>query len=627
MIENNIPTVVYKVIQTGVKYPFAWTMLKSSLVKVVLEGVALLENVDYTLSALTDQGGEISLIIPANIGDDLTITRDTPINQQLTYDAGSVFNVRSLESQLDKTVMNIQEVDAQVRPILIGLSNRMITVEQDLKTLLLDHTKVDASIVKLTDRMVVVEAAVVNLVKDDVAMKKSFDAYVTSNDHRVATIEHDVSIIFMEAQDTKLILTGVDSRLHTVEGWRAGVVDPKMTTHDNDIKVLLPEQSKQRTDIGGLDVRLTAIEAGNAPPSNLQPIYDKLTVHDTKIGTLESTALHHGATIASNTSASNANSVAIANADLQQMRTDIDANAAEATSNKSSIGVNTTKTTDNHDSIEAIELKMVSMVNNTENNRLTLRAHTNYIGTNQADINKLKKLAHTTDGGFVSMDYLQHNGGGAKTDLSTKHLDSFLTDPVTNEGLWYQASSAQATTANGYPSDGAGGLLRVSYMGGHCMMTWQGTDTRTSNRVGSISGGTWLPWTDSQSSKLRTCVGKPDLILPIGMSDITGTTTAPINIGFPDSTYPQPDNLYSTVSLTLATGYFDVIIVTAQMDYGVNNCVTYVVDRTAPATHQVSRISQFTGLRLEELLVAGQLVQTKTGETRALPRLVHGIIY
>lgn len=69
----------------------------------------LVEGVDYTIDAVGIPTGEVTLTVPAGVGNILLISRVLPIVQQ--YDPTSNFNPTSLMTALDKIVMMIQQIN------------------------------------------------------------------------------------------------------------------------------------------------------------------------------------------------------------------------------------------------------------------------------------------------------------------------------------------------------------------------------------------------------------------------------------------------------------------------------------------------------------------------------------
>jgi hypothetical protein len=98
----------------------------------------LVLNVDYTVSGAGDpDGGFITLTTPALVNDIVTIVRDVPMQRLIDYTTGGPFTAASINDDLDRVIMMIQQVMAALttRGLLYNVNDELTSGQTTLPQL------------------------------------------------------------------------------------------------------------------------------------------------------------------------------------------------------------------------------------------------------------------------------------------------------------------------------------------------------------------------------------------------------------------------------------------------------------------------------------------------------------
>jgi hypothetical protein len=88
------------------EFVFTFPVHEASWLKVFQNGDLLVLDTDYTVEGLgEDDGGTITLVAPAEAGDEIVITLDIPITQETVYTFNSKFPEKAHEAALDKLTL------------------------------------------------------------------------------------------------------------------------------------------------------------------------------------------------------------------------------------------------------------------------------------------------------------------------------------------------------------------------------------------------------------------------------------------------------------------------------------------------------------------------------------------
>lgn len=118
-IADNAPRVAYVATsgQTAFTYPFE-IIAQTDLV-VLQEGVTLALTTHYTVSGVGDEsGGTVTLVTGATTGDEIVIYRDMAISRTTDYGPGAKLNPNTLDADLDRVMLGLQQVERDVERTL-----------------------------------------------------------------------------------------------------------------------------------------------------------------------------------------------------------------------------------------------------------------------------------------------------------------------------------------------------------------------------------------------------------------------------------------------------------------------------------------------------------------------------
>ena len=110
-IPVQVPSVSYIGNGITLTFPFAFRLLSTSDLRVTLDDVLQVENVDYTIENLTDLGGDVVFVNPPAVASEILLSRLTPQDQATTYEPFDPFPAKTHEAALDKLTMLIQELE------------------------------------------------------------------------------------------------------------------------------------------------------------------------------------------------------------------------------------------------------------------------------------------------------------------------------------------------------------------------------------------------------------------------------------------------------------------------------------------------------------------------------------
>lgn len=99
--------------QTAFAVPFEFQ--SNSQIKAYKNGTLLVLSTDYTLmGAGVEAGGTLTLVVAAALDDDILIIRDIAVERQGDFPVSGVFDVASLNSQLDALTMMIRDLETRM---------------------------------------------------------------------------------------------------------------------------------------------------------------------------------------------------------------------------------------------------------------------------------------------------------------------------------------------------------------------------------------------------------------------------------------------------------------------------------------------------------------------------------
>jgi len=121
-----IPYITYDADGVKTVYTFAFPIVESLDLLVLVGGVLQVEYSTYTVENVTDNGGDVAFILPPT--EQVSIVRKTTISQQLNYTADP-FEAETHEFALDKITYILQElidggfqgVDSDGNPVILTL--------------------------------------------------------------------------------------------------------------------------------------------------------------------------------------------------------------------------------------------------------------------------------------------------------------------------------------------------------------------------------------------------------------------------------------------------------------------------------------------------------------------------
>ena len=110
-VNRETPIVRYTGNGSATEYTFQWSCDEANENYVEVNGVQLIEGVEYELEDFDrEHGGTMRFLEPPAAGDDILIYRRTPITQQVDYVEFDAFPAEVHEGQMDKDTRILQEI-------------------------------------------------------------------------------------------------------------------------------------------------------------------------------------------------------------------------------------------------------------------------------------------------------------------------------------------------------------------------------------------------------------------------------------------------------------------------------------------------------------------------------------
>ena len=570
MIVAQQPIIQHTILDVSIlTYPFMWDMVTTSSVLVWLDKQPLHEGVHFSLGQITDHGGDVTLHTTPVLGSIITIARITPISQQTSYNRGSSFNVHSLSTQLDKTVMNIQEVDS-------SQGQAVIFVKAELATMDIRITDNTANIASNTTRLATAEQ---NITTNTTGISL-LDSRVTANETDIITnknvssdrdvalgIRIDACEVVDTMQTTQITALEFDSAGLIV--WKDSVVTPELSDHE--IRILNNKAEVDRIDpiVASNEIRITAIESGSVPPGGIQPIMDAIAVVDQKTIVNTQNITHNTNEMTTYKPVILANQSAIATADLPAMKSAVTANTADVAANNTKIIALqnkdislTTSVNDLNIELAATNIYLSNVTNNSTSN-------TGRITVNEAAILALEQATPVIPPDQQVLGQLPNN----KRLIENQHCDTLP------EGYWIQDDGTKAVLGRGYPAVA---------LGGTCLLLVEKAGVGNVQTMTTYFGGRFLRFSTTSTMYGEWAhIGGATNPMPAGIISGTGTATDPWQ--YPEST--QFDLKFTKVGGYYAHNYKDTGYI--GMDYSfcmVFNDLSGMTYKPAGAVVQVSNI-------------------------------------
>jgi hypothetical protein len=117
--------------QTAFSVPFEF--YANSDIKAYKNGTLLTLTTDYTLTGAGSSGARtLTLVAGASLSDDILIIRDLPVRRIGDFPVSGVFDVASLNTQLDQMTMMIRDLEARLdqRVIRVAVTDRPETMSE-----------------------------------------------------------------------------------------------------------------------------------------------------------------------------------------------------------------------------------------------------------------------------------------------------------------------------------------------------------------------------------------------------------------------------------------------------------------------------------------------------------------
>jgi len=113
---------------TITQFPFNFAIIDETHLTVLVDGVALVLNSNYTVSGVAvETGGTVTITPPPAIGVAITLLRNQPFSQTSIYQNNEDFPQKRLEKDLNKVVMALQQVKELSRRSLAFAKKSLLT--------------------------------------------------------------------------------------------------------------------------------------------------------------------------------------------------------------------------------------------------------------------------------------------------------------------------------------------------------------------------------------------------------------------------------------------------------------------------------------------------------------------
>ena len=202
------PRVQYTATASQTTFAYAFPIFATSDLKVYIGSTLKTLTTHYTVTgAGTSSGGNVVLGTGASAGDIVTIYRDLPVARSSDYQTGGTFRAETLNDDLDKAIMMVQQLEDQV-------NNNTLTVDQ------FDDTSIDLTLpVKDTRKGTVLGFNATTGAPEagpTIANVNSLAA-ITANINTVAGIHANVTTVANNNSNVSTV-AGISSNVTTVAG-------------------------------------------------------------------------------------------------------------------------------------------------------------------------------------------------------------------------------------------------------------------------------------------------------------------------------------------------------------------------------------------------------------------------
>lgn len=114
-IADNGPRNAYVASSGQTAFTYSFEIIDETDLVVLQNGAALALGVDYTVSGEgAETGGTVTLLVGATDGDEIIIYRDMPIARTTDYQPGGKLNPDTLDADIDRIVLGVQQVERDV---------------------------------------------------------------------------------------------------------------------------------------------------------------------------------------------------------------------------------------------------------------------------------------------------------------------------------------------------------------------------------------------------------------------------------------------------------------------------------------------------------------------------------
>lgn len=114
-IADNTPRKAYVATAGQTDFPYTFEILAQTDLKVLKNGATLALSTHYTVSGVgNENGGTVTLVTGAAIGDEIVVYRDMPLSRTTDYQLGARLNPDTLDADLDRVLLGVQQVERDV---------------------------------------------------------------------------------------------------------------------------------------------------------------------------------------------------------------------------------------------------------------------------------------------------------------------------------------------------------------------------------------------------------------------------------------------------------------------------------------------------------------------------------
>jgi hypothetical protein len=118
-VADNAPRVAYVATASQTAFSYTFEILAQTDLKVLKNGTTLALSTHYTVSGVGNQnGGTVTLVTGATVGDEIVIYRDQAISRSTDYQPGARLNPDTLDLDFDRVILGLQQVERDVERTL-----------------------------------------------------------------------------------------------------------------------------------------------------------------------------------------------------------------------------------------------------------------------------------------------------------------------------------------------------------------------------------------------------------------------------------------------------------------------------------------------------------------------------